>query len=160
LSVGLVGISGGTLKAPTGTLSVAGSFINSGGTFNANGGTVVLNGTNQSLSRATTFNNLTQTAAAADTLTFAAGAPNKPPGTGTLTAPGPSGNLLALRSATPRTQGQIDPQGGRSVSFVDVKDSLNVNATAITAPNSVDSGNNTNWVIGGNLVYDSTGGKL
>src|SRR5262249_11513289 len=146
--------TGGTLTAPSTTLSVSGNWSKSGGTFTPNGGTVALTGANQSLSGATTFNNLTKTVATAATLTFATGAANKTTVTGTLTLQGAANNLLSLRSATPGTQWQIDPQGTRTISFVDVQDSNNVNATAITASNGVTSGNNTNWVFP-DLTYNA-----
>src|SRR5204862_524207 len=60
-----------------------------------------------------------------------------------------SGQLLSLRSSSFGTQWKIDPQSVRTIAFLDVQDSNNINATAINAvgTNSVDSGNNTNWVF-------------
>ncbi len=66
---------------------------------------------------------------------------------GTWTAKGVSGALLSLRSSTTGTQWKIDPQGTRTISYLDVKDSNNTNATAITVTgfNITNSGNNTGW---------------
>jgi autotransporter-associated beta strand protein len=141
-------LTGGTLTAPSTTLSVSGTFGHAAGAFTANGGTVVLTGTGQALTGATTFNNLTKTAAAADTLTFGPGLANRTTVTGTLTLQGAAGQLLSLRSATPGTQWEVDPQGARVIDFVDVQDSNNVNPTAITPTNAVDAGSNTNWTFG------------
>jgi len=60
---------------------------------------------------------------------------------------GASGNLISLRSSVTNTQWTINPQGTRIVSYVDVKDSDNINAAAITPTYSKDSGNNTNWIL-------------
>ncbi|MCK5591548.1 MAG: hypothetical protein KAI72_06300, partial [Candidatus Pacebacteria bacterium] len=64
---------------------------------------------------------------------------------GTLTLTGQSGSLISLRSTSDGTQWKIDPQGTRDVNYVDVKDSNNINTTAIAAFLSLDSLNNTNW---------------
>jgi hypothetical protein len=63
---------------------------------------------------------------------------------GTLTLLGTNGDLIILRSTITGDHWFIDPQGTRSISFVDVRDSYNVN-TMIDPPNSVNSGNNVNW---------------
>src|SRR5437660_4792808 len=127
-------------------MNVAGNFTHSGGTFTHNSGTVVLNGTDQTLSGATTFNNLTKTVASAATLTFPSGASNTQTVVGTLTLQG-AGQLLSLRSDVPGTQWQLDPQGTRTISYLDVQDSYNINGTRINAvgTNSVNSLNNTGW---------------
>jgi hypothetical protein len=159
VSTAAVSLSGGTLTAPSSTFDVSGDFSNGGGTFDANGGTVDLDGTGQTLSGLTTFNNLSKTVAAADTLTFTAGASDLTTVSGLLTLTGTSGHLLSLRSTTAGTQWQVDPADS-SVSFVDVKDSDNIDATAISATNSVDAGNNTNWAIingAGAVSYTSKG---
>src|SRR5207249_2982107 len=148
--VGAFNESGGTFTAPSGTMNVSGDFLHLAGTFTHNSGTVVLNGTNQTLSGATTFNNLTKTVASAATLTFPSGASNTQTVVGTLTLQGASGQLLSLRSDVPGTQWQIDPQGTRTMGYLDVQDSYNINGTHINAvgTNSVNSGNNTGWNFG------------
>src|SRR5207248_2376366 len=108
---------------------------------------VILTGANQTISGSTTFNNLTKTVATARTLTFDATGTQTI--TGTMLLQGSSGQLLSLRSSSFGTQWKIDPQSVRTIAFLDVQDSNNINATAINAvgTNSVDSGNNTNWVF-------------
>jgi hypothetical protein len=62
-------ITTGSVTAPSGTLNIAKNFSNSG-TFTHNSGTVVFNGVTQSITGATTFNNLTHSGASALTLTL------------------------------------------------------------------------------------------
>lgn len=139
--------SAGTIYAPQTTLAVAGNFVHSGGTFVGNGGTVLLNGSDQTISGATTFAHLTKTVTAARTLTFPAGGTQTV--TGTLTLQGASGALLSLRSSTSGTQWKVDPQGTRSIEYLDVQDSNNTNATKIETSgfHVTNSGNNTGWAF-------------
>jgi len=140
-------VSSGTLTAPgaSGSLTVSGDFAHSGGTFTHNSGTVTLDGTDQTLSGTSTFNNLTKTVAAAATLTFPASVTTTV--AGTWTVDGASGNLLSLRSSSNGTQWTIDPQGTRTIEYLDVKDSNNTNATKVATAgfNITDSGNNDGW---------------
>lgn len=134
-------------------LNLAGNWTNTSsgqGFSNGSTGTVNLNGTNQTLAGATTFPNLTKTVTSSATLTFTAGSSNQTTITGTTTLKGVTGQYLALRSSSPGTQWQFDPQGTRDFDFFDVQDSNNVNATEIdvTAANKINSGNNTNWLFG------------
>jgi hypothetical protein len=142
---GVLNITGGTFNAPSGTMTAASSFAHSSGTFNANNGTVVLDGNSQTISGSTTFNNLTKTSSSNVTLTFPASTTTTI--TGTLNLQGTSGSKLSLRSSSTGSQWRIDPQGGRSISNLDVKDSWNTNTNTILAggTSSVDSGNNINW---------------
>src|SRR5207249_2743309 len=128
-------------------INLVGNWNNTGGTFNAGSASVILTGANQTISGSTTFNNLTKTVATARTLTFDATGTQTI--TGTMLLQGSSGQLLSLRSSSFGTQWKIDPQSVRTIAFLDVQDSNNINATAINAvgTNSVDSGNNTNWVF-------------
>ncbi|MDD5732064.1 MAG: hypothetical protein PHU42_04195, partial [Patescibacteria group bacterium] len=131
--------------------NVDGDWTNNG-TFTASTSTVNLTGANQAVSGSTTFNNFTKTIASADTLTFAAVSTQTFTGVLTLQgAPSPS-TRLSLRSSSPGTQWNIDPHDGVSVTWVDVQDSNNINATAITTANSVDSLNNINWVFAANYT--------
>jgi hypothetical protein len=138
---------GGTFNAGSQTISVSGNWTVSGGTFNAQTSTISLSGTNQSIAGTTTFNNLTKTVTSAATLTFAAG--NTQTVAGTMNLQGASGKLLSLRSSSEGTQWKIDPQGTRTIGYLDVKDSWNTNGSAINAvgANCTDSGNNTNWTF-------------
>jgi hypothetical protein len=137
---------GSTLTAPRATLTDSGNFAMNGA-FLANGGTVALTGTNQQVSGSTTFFNLTKTVTSADTLTFAAGSTQTIGGT--LTLKGTTGHLLVLRSSVPGTPWNIDPLGTIAASFLDVQDSDNTAGPTkkITATNSHNSGNNTNWLF-------------
>lgn len=138
----------GTLSAGSNTVTLSGSWLKpSTGTFTAGTGTVKLNGTSQTLSGSSTFYNLTKITAAADTLTFAAGATQTV--SNTLTLQGAAGNLLSLRSSQTGNQWRINPQGTRTIDYLDVKDSNNTNASAIIAAghNVTNSTNNTNWTF-------------
>ncbi len=128
-------------------LYVSGDFKNYGNFFHNENKTVYLVGTNQSLdaSATTTFKSLNKTTTVADTLTFSAG--DTYIATGVLTLNGDISNLLSLRSSSAGSQWYID-YGSKSVSHLDVKDSNNINAVAISCTGQcLDSGNNTNWSI-------------
>lgn len=161
---GVLTVSSGTFTAPgsTGTFTVSGNFAHSGGTFTHNSGTATLDGNDQTItcsSSGTTFNNLTKTVATARTLTFTASVTCTV--SGTWTAQGASGALLSLRSSSDGTQWKIDPQGTRTVSFLDVKDSNNTGSTAISCltgtNNCTNSGNNTNWTFAVESTSSSAG---
>lgn len=155
---GDVRILTGSLTAPSGTFSVSGDWLKSGGIFTANGGTVRLDGTNQVMTGSTTFYNLRKTTLSADTLMIASGTTLTV--TNTLTMNGAASNLLSLRSGTSGNQWLIDPQGTRTLSYLDVKDSRNLNATAIecltTTSFCTDSGNNTNWTFSASSASSSS----
>ncbi len=138
-------IASGTLDVTGGSfaLQVSGNWLNTG-TFTPRAGTVTLNGTNQSVTGTTTFYNLTKSVVSADTLTFGAGQTQTV--TNTWVANGASNNLLSLRSSVTGTRWRIDPQGTRTLSYIDVKDSNNINASAIgEVTGIVNSLNNLNW---------------
>jgi len=145
-----VTITAGTLDASASNygVTVAGNWTkNAGGGFTARSGTVTLNGTNQTMSGSTSFWNLTKTVASADTLTLAAGTTQTVEGT--LTLNGAASNLLSLRSTVNGQQFNVNPQGTRTVSYLDVQDSNNTNATLLAcATGCQTSGNNTNWGTG------------
>ncbi|MDZ7831667.1 MAG: InlB B-repeat-containing protein [Desulfobacterales bacterium] len=151
------------ISAP-GTLNLSGDITVSGdwmvslsGTFNHNNHTVVLNGADQYLSGTTTFYNLTKEIDTAATLEFESESTTTI--TNALTLNGADGQLLFLRSDGPGTQWDIDAQGGRDIAYVDVQDSNNTNGTVINAQgtNSVDSGNNLNWLFDPTVAYDGNG---
>ncbi|MCM8790745.1 MAG: filamentous hemagglutinin N-terminal domain-containing protein, partial [Candidatus Omnitrophica bacterium] len=134
--------------APGGNVTLSGDWTNYG-VFSSGGGTqtVILNGGNQSIKGSTTFNNLTKTVTASDTLRFEALSTQTI--TGTLTLQGVSGNLLSLRSTSDGSKWYINPQGTTTLSYLDVKDSVNTNATLIDVrtANCVNSGNNSRWLF-------------
>src|SRR3989338_6782566 len=140
-------LSSGTLTAPTAaddtSFTLAGNWTKSGGTFTQSKGRLVLDGTDQSINGSTTFYQLTKAVTSASTLTFQNGVTQTI--SNALTLSGAAGQLLSLHSSTTGQQWSINPQGTRSISFVDVKDSNNTNATAISHNNTTNSGNNTNW---------------
>lgn len=134
----------GAFTTTSANMTVGGNFqIDPGSTFNANGGTVILDGSNQVI-QGTTFNNLTKIVASADTLTFPAGGTETILGNLVLKG-GSSTQLLSLVSSTPGIQWAIDAQGSRTLQYLSVTDSNNVNATTMAAYDSIDGGNNTNW---------------
>ena len=136
-------------------VNLAGDWGNTG-TFTAQSGTVTMDGTSQAFTGATTFNAFTKIVAAADTLTFPASV--KQTFTGTMTLQGASGQLLSLVSSSPSTQTQIDPQGTRTVEYLDVQDSNNTNASAVSCSTGcVSSGNNINWALPGVTVSSISG---
>lgn len=137
-------INTGTFSGGASSLTFGQNWNNTG-TFTAGTSTVTLNGTTASISGSTTFYNLTKTNGS--TLTFASGSTQTI--TNTLNLKGTSlTSRLSLLSNTPGTQWNINAQGSRSLSLLDVKDSNNTNGTAMAAnDSSLDSGNNTNWTF-------------
>lgn len=135
--------SGTTLNASSLTFTVGGNFANSG-TFTAGTSTVVFDtaGTAATVSGSNTFNNLT-CITAGKSITFTAGTTQTISGALTLT--GSAGSYVTLRSSSNGSYWNIAPNGTRSVSYADVKDSNNTTVTAISPTNSVDSGGNVNW---------------
>lgn len=125
-----------------------------GGLFNPGTSTVVFDGTNQTIYGSTTFYNLTKTVTSADTLYFEAGSTQTI--ANSLKLQGASSNLLALRSTMDGSYWYIDPQGTRNTSFVDIKDLYNLSSTNIDAPDSVNSGNNSNVNFGGRPINITT----
>jgi hypothetical protein len=142
----------GAFTAPAVNMNVAGNWSNTG-TFSANSGTITFTGTNQKIFGNTTFNNLTKdvSSASADTLMFQNGDTQTIGGTLTLT--GGANSMLTLRSCDANgtesdgTQWLINPQGTKTINYLDVKDSDNTNSTVIDASglSVANSGNNTNW---------------
>ena len=114
--------------------------------FTANSGTVTFDDNTKTshIYGDTTFNNFT-CATAGKTLQFEATKTTTVTGTLTFTGTSGTGNLIMLRSTVDNTQWKIDPQGARDVSYVNVKDSNNINVTEIFTTSSIDGGNNINW---------------
>ncbi len=137
-------LSGASVVAPS-ALTVIGNLSNDG-TFTANGGLVTLTGTNQTISTVatTTFYSLTKRVTATDTLTFTAGKEYE--FAGTLTLSGTAGNLLLLRSSASGTYWYLDPQASTSLTYVNAKDSNNVNVTTVNCNTGcIDGTGNINW---------------
>ncbi len=149
-------LTAGTLdvSASNYQINVAGNWSNSG-TFTARNGTVILDGTNQTISGSTTFYNLTKTVTSAATLTFTAGTTQTI--SNTLNLQGASGQLLSLRSSSNGSQWNINPQGTRTVAYLDIKDSNNANASAINCTTCVDNpSTNTNWTFVAGITISGT----
>ncbi len=128
----------------SGDITVSGCWLNDG-TFNPNDNAVTLDGANQYIEGDSTFYDLAKTVTSEATLMFQAGSTTTI--TNTLDLQGESGQLLSLRSASAGTQWSIDPQGTRTIGYLDVKDSKNTSETCMDAEdyNCVDSGNNNDW---------------
>ncbi|MCK5590931.1 MAG: hypothetical protein KAI72_03145, partial [Candidatus Pacebacteria bacterium] len=138
-------LGAGVLNALSYFITIGGDSTNTGGTLN--GSSTVVFDDNTKISHIygdMTFNNFT-CATAGKELQFESTKTQII--TGTLTFTGQSGNLIVLKSTSDDTQWKIDPQGTRSVDYVNVKDSNNINVVAIDPNNSVDSLNNTNWAF-------------
>ncbi|MBU0975894.1 carboxypeptidase regulatory-like domain-containing protein, partial [Patescibacteria group bacterium] len=136
----------GTCTAPSGTFTVAGNWTVAGN-YDNNSGNVVLNGSNQEISGFTTFNNFSKVVTTLDTLTLPGSAIESQVFVGTMELRGALGQLLRLRSSIDGIQWHIDPQGTRTIEYLDTKDSYNDNALVIlvTGFNIINSGNNYNW---------------
>jgi hypothetical protein len=135
-----------------GSLRVSGNWVNeAGNTVFAPGGTgtVTLSGGDQALTGTTAFPNLTKQAATPATLTFAPGAANRTTIEGALVFTCVNGDFLTLQSSSLGTPWQIDPQGSRTIAWLAVDDSANVNALDIDATHAScrDLGGNTHWLF-------------
>ncbi len=74
---------------------------------------------------------------------------------GQLTLIGAAAAPIKLRSSQEGRQWNIACLGLRYIKYVDVKDSNNI-GTPITTLNSIDSGNNLNWLFLDNLIATQT----
>ena len=138
-------LSGGVFTAPSGNFTIGGNFTHSGGTFTHGSGTIVLNDSSQTsaISGSSTFNNLSSTTAGKK-ITVANGTTQTVGGTFTLT--GSAGNRIRLTGAEGGSQWDLVATG-QSVSYVEARDSDASGGSTITATNSVNLGNNTNWTF-------------
>jgi hypothetical protein len=130
------------------SITVYGSWSN-GYAFSAGaGGTVAFAGTNEvTVYGDNMFDSLVVTGVTKQ-INFQAGATQDVDNVFTLEGPGAP--TLLLRSASPGAQWylNLDAGVGVSIDYVDVSDSNADHGTAVAAGNSVDSGNNDNWVFG------------
>ncbi|MFC1576516.1 LamG-like jellyroll fold domain-containing protein, partial [Candidatus Omnitrophota bacterium] len=144
-------ISGGTLSAGTNNITVGGDWTNTNSSaFDAGTGTVTFNGTDQGIYGSTTFNNIEKIVSSATehTLTFEHGETQII--TGDMKLQGYAdvdGQRLKLRSDLADSAWLIDPQGTRTIQYLDVKDSTNINASPVIASGtgSKDSLQNIGW---------------
>ncbi|MBU1367833.1 MAG: DUF2341 domain-containing protein, partial [Candidatus Omnitrophica bacterium] len=156
-------ITAGKLAAGSNIINIAGNWTNNVGAagFDSGTGTVIFDTASKVsiITGDTKFTNFT-CATADKTLKFEASSTQTITGSFILT--GGEKKLIVLRSTNEsgtdeQRQWYIDPQGSRAVSFVDVKDSYNVNTVDnggdlvprdIIAEKSKDSENNTYWGFG------------
>ncbi len=140
-------ITAGTLdvSASNYAMNIGGNFSNAG-TLTSRSGTTTFNGTNQTILGSVTFYNFVKTVVSAATLTFEAGSTQTI--NGTLTLQGAVGQLLSLVSSVTNSVWHINPISSRVVSYLNVKDSTNDDATEIDCTNNcTDSLNNTRWLF-------------
>ncbi len=144
-------VDAGVLAGSTRTINVAGDWNNySGSSGFSSSGTVTLDGaggSTQNVRGSNNFNNLTATAAATRTLKFENAKTQAVAGTLTLT--GSSGQLLVLDPITGGSAWNLNVSGSESVDYVNVEYSDASAGITITACNSTDGGNNTDWTISG-----------
>jgi hypothetical protein len=142
--------AGGTLDANGNDINVSKNWTRAG-TFTSGDNNVIFDTTNDStITGNTDFHDFT-CVTGGKTLYFTAGSTQNMAGMTTLT--GAAGNLLKIRSTTTGTKANINPAGGVNISYVDVRDSNNMNGTIINPANSVgqeplwnsNQYNNTNW---------------
>ncbi|HEX4922906.1 MAG TPA: Ig-like domain-containing protein, partial [Bdellovibrionales bacterium] len=139
-----------TVNSQNFNLSVGGNLdIRSNPGYAAGTGTVTFTGNNQRIMGDVTFYNFVMQEAGG-MLTIDGG--RTVTVTNAFTLEGASGNLLTLRSSSAGTQFNINPQGSRTIAYLNVRDSNNTNALRIQAfgTGSTDSGNNTNWNFAAN----------
>lgn len=150
-------LNSGTLDTKIGvnnSINLAGDWNNFGGIFIERSSTVTLDGTNQTISASETFYDLIKTESndnsTDETLTFGKNATIIISNDWTLDGRD-ADDRINLESSTSGTAAKVNPQGTRTLDFLDVKDSNNINSTAVNCPvvsNCVNSGGNTNWTFG------------
>ena len=146
--------SGSILDTQGKDINIYGNWNNEG-VFNTSGGTVTFKETSQSdITGNNTFYNLTidTTTDGAKTVRFGAG--NTQTITNALVLTGADGSVLTIRSTGDGVQAILDilTNIASGVNYVDVKDNQIAGDNTITPnqDNSVDSGNNTNWIFNQN----------
>jgi hypothetical protein len=134
---------GSVFSAPS-SITVSGDWTNNG-MFNANQSGVTFNGSGtQTLRGNTTFYDLARSASS-QTLSFEADKTQTV--THSLTLNGTAGQPLLLRSTVTDTRWRFNVSPMHALTYVDVRDSDASTGNAISAINSIDSGNNMNWTF-------------
>ncbi|MFA4995970.1 MAG: DUF2341 domain-containing protein [Patescibacteria group bacterium] len=145
------------LSSFTGTFNVAGNFTNND-TFTAGNSTVNFTGVNQTITGSTTFYNFSKTDTTNDstdkTLTFATGSTTTISNNLTLTGLDDNDRVNLVSSSPGTTYNLAGLSGAKTISWVDVKDSIA--SAEIVASESKDSGNNTNWNLVKTLTFSVT----
>ncbi len=141
--------NGATLIAPTGELELYDDVHFESGTFTHNNGTVELHSSSFNTNidiflGSNSLYNLTTVMDRAFLVRFIAGSTNTI--LGNLSLKGVSATTpLQVYSSTAGQIWNIDARDGRVLQYLDVKDSNNINGTAMICSGCTDSGNNTNW---------------
>ncbi len=141
---GTLSLSAGVFNAPSLTL-ISGDFIkNSAAVFNHSSGTVEIidNSAVSCITGSPVFYSLVCTAEN-KSISFETGSLTTVEGMFKIC--GSAGNLIKLSSTLESIVWKINPSGPRSITFVDVVNSININASNIICANSKDGGNNTGW---------------
>ena len=141
-----VTIGAGGALALSGDITVSGDWANSGALTPSNH-EVRFDGADQRISGATSFYSLTKTAASADILTFEADSTTTV--AHALILQGSTGATLALRSSENGTHWHLEAPVSTDLAWLDVRDCDNADGAPLHARdvNTVDSGNNVNWLF-------------
>ena len=138
-------------------LAVSGDIDSRSGTIDDSAGSFTLEGGSQTVQGfgTTTFPAFTKSVDNSAILFFGAGQTFS--FADTLTLSGVEGGELRLRSSQSGESYQLDPRGGREIEYLDVRDSTNINQTAIFCSiGCTDGGNNINWIFGDSGLFFSS----
>lgn len=124
-------------------IDLAYHWNNYGGVFIERAGTVTMDGTSHDIPASETFYNIVKSSSSG-TMTFGARSTFTITNAVTLTGVSPM-NVLKLRSSSTGSQWRIDPQSTRTIYYIDVEDSENIDSTYINPLSSVNSGNTVMW---------------
>ncbi len=149
---------GGTLQGSAGSIEVAGNWSNTG-SFSAGTGTVQLADgcgvASSSVNQSNSFYRLFLSSATAKIFNFAAGTTQAV--AQRFQAHGTSTDLLQIRSSTAGVAANLDVQGSRGTSYLDVQDNHATGLPVLFGLGSTDSGNTNGWVFGSVPVLSAAG---
>lgn len=144
----------GALNSNGYNLYLAGDF-NNFGTYTSGANSIYLIGKHQTIIGSNSFNNLIKRNNTSASLTFPAGSTQTI--SGTLELDGTVGDLLVLKSSASGSTWTINHTGTLNyLSYLNVSDSTSVSVLDAKS-NSVNGGNNTNWVFTANNALVWTG---
>ena len=153
--------AGATFSLPSTTTYISAATTTISGTLNHNNGTVILDGNTQALAGNPTFYNLTKTVTTTATTTLHVPSNATTTIAGALTVTGTSTGHFYIYGSTPGTQANIDPQGPRTISNVELRDIRNRGSTIdVSGQNVVDGGNNGGFLGMIDLTYPTPPGNL
>jgi len=141
----LVTVAGSTFDTAGYDVYLAGN-LTVGGNFNARTSAFVLDGADQSITGGVLFFDLIKEVSSSATLSFQAGSVTTVSHALTLKG-GNRNNRLSLRSSVPDSSWELNVASSAAYDFdfLDVRDSTA--SRSLTVLNSLDSGNNLNWII-------------